>query len=283
MESYQWMYAAGVIDGHASHPCEVSEANDTFAGYGIKFIISKCDLDSPIQVTITTAMEDKNIIGGMGAVGFEIKCNGILEGGENVTLVQTVLSKDKEFGMRHQEKADQKMVIRAKNGTMLLDRSIVLIGDELSVLISTSGNFWFSVVSCEAQGENHKDKKLLINNGIAVDPSLMTIFNQSKHDMRSNAEAKLFAFHFVNSDYLELTCVINVCRNSDKTCKPRTKRNAPNTAYTNTTATESLAVNIVVVDGEGNRSFGTSGAKSYSGPSIASVVFLALALLTYVC
>ncbi|KAL3886729.1 hypothetical protein ACJMK2_026707 [Sinanodonta woodiana] len=258
------MYAAGVIDGHASHPCDVHEANDTFAGYGIKFIITKCDLESPIQVTITTAMEDKNIIGGMGAVGFEIKCNGILEGGENVSLHQTVLSKDKEFNLRHQEKPDPEIVIRAKNGSTVLERSIVQIGDELSVLISTSGNFTFTVVSCEAQSGNHNNKKLLINKGTAVDPSLMTVFNQSKNDKRSYAEAKLFAFHFVNNEDLELDCTIFVCRISDTTCKHIQKRSAPNEADNFVPMTESLRASFVVVDDGGSRSFGTSGAKSNS-------------------
>ncbi|KAL3886730.1 hypothetical protein ACJMK2_026708 [Sinanodonta woodiana] len=277
------MYASGVIGSEPSQPCDVHAANATTVGYKIRFIISKCDLEFPIQVTTTTAKEDKNIIGGKEAHGFEIKCNGVFEGGENVTLMQTVLSKDRDFNVQHQELADPKMAIRDKNGIMLIDRALVLIGDELSVLISTSGNFNFSVTSCEAQSDSDRDRKLLINNGIEEDPSLLTKFNYSTDGMRNYAEAKLFAFHFVNSDHLKLTCVIYVCRRTDPTCRIRQKRNAPDSVGNFSPMTESLEANFVVVDGGPFKPFGNSGANSNNGTSIINVVVVALVILASYC
>ncbi|KAK3607010.1 hypothetical protein CHS0354_023172 [Potamilus streckersoni] len=275
LERYKWMYAAGVRGGLSSQPCDVTKASDTTVGYDAKFIITNCELASPIQVTITEALEDKTIIGGKGASGFEIKCNGILEGGENITLIQTVMSKDTDFRKVHHLMADPKMVIRSRNGTVLPDRSTVLIGDELSVIISTAQNFSFTVISCEAHNENQKDRKLLFQNEIVVDPSLLTAFVYTNGN-RSYAEARLFAFHFVNSDHLQLSCVIFVCRKSDTTCAGRHARNAPSENEAFSPFSEPLQANFIVYSG-------SSGANPINGPCLSCVLVPALALLASYC
>ncbi|KAL3886724.1 hypothetical protein ACJMK2_026702 [Sinanodonta woodiana] len=119
------------------------------------------------------------------------------------------------------------MEIADNNNMTINTSSNVHIGDRLRLIISGNDKFKFTAQSCEATDAAAKSHvKQLTHDGITDDESVISNFsllqNYSGHNRSVKIEATLYAFHFIDSNSIVITCTITVCELDDDNCHLKT-------------------------------------------------------------
>ncbi|KAK3590663.1 hypothetical protein CHS0354_007161, partial [Potamilus streckersoni] len=112
------------------------------------------------------------------------------------------------------------MKVTDKGDKELESNSPVIIGQELHLIIQGNGGFTFLARSCMAtEGTtNRAHSKSLIVNGTTQDPAVITNFSNNRGQNHTELKASLYAFHFVNTNIVSISCSITVCQDDDNSC-----------------------------------------------------------------